>query len=216
MKKAITILAIIAIVVGSIFAANQTENHSIKLQTVIDPVVPAFQLTNSSVTGNNSDGSTTGIGTQQWTNKPAAPATPASFVNNGNHTYTAESRDAVLVGDISRYNVSAVFDVLLVNKAKEKKSYTVTLSAGSFNTKVNGAANATAPASHAVSGLGTKQGVTTSGSGDSFTAAFNGTTCNQETDSTTLAQYTVTYDKRAEIDPGTYTADITMEITTTV
>ena len=51
MKKAITILAVLIVLVGAVFAETLTETHSIKLHTTIDEVLPIFQFSNTSLTG---------------------------------------------------------------------------------------------------------------------------------------------------------------------
>jgi len=238
MKKAITILAVLIVLVGAVFA---TETHSIRLKTEVQGVLPAFQLTNSAITATASNGQNV-ANAQQWSNPIVAddPATEANeyvaadvFANDiaavadnpdtvdvdetvvaVDHKYDTEGRADVVVGDISRYAISATFDVLLVNQAKQVNTYTLTFTAGDFAAQKNGNDYNVPASSHALvaASLGAKTGVTTEGSGDSFTAAFNGTTCNETTATTTLAQYEVAYPKTSDVDPGTYYATIKLEI----
>ena len=213
MKKAITILAIFAIVIGSIFAANQTENHSIKLHTTIDEVVPVFHLVYKSASGTAS--SQVAIQTaEQSTN-----GSNAAFTANGAHDYTTESRSAVEVGDIAKGPITVNFDVTISNPAKIVRAYDLTLNATGFAVTHDGSPATTAITSKTLSGYAEHNGVnvTEKTANSIATATFTGKTCD---DSTVLATYKVVYAQDRDADPtnagATYTADVTLTITTTV
>lgn len=217
MKKTIAILVVLVIALGCVFAGTEKETHSIKLKTTIGGVIPVFQLTNSSLTAKNSiDGDVANVA--QTTN---GSQTPASFANNGDHTFTTESRDAVFVGDLSRNNVTAVFTAKIANPAKQVKSYTLTFEAGAFEVSRNGVTEGqTLPASTVdtetyvtAKTLVATDGVTMGSTSQySTVATFNGTTCAAS--GTELATFTVLYKADSTIDPGDYYATVKLEVTT--
>ena len=217
MKKAITILAVLIVLVGAVFAA---ETHSIKLKTVVDEVIPAFQLSNTSLTAwKDVDGVKTAVANvQQYTN----PAEADEFAANGDHTYGTESRADVNVGDLSKYDVTVGFTVYVANKAKTLTDYKLTFTAGSFAVERDGESqNQTLDpnGAPAITGLGAKTGtngetsVTTTDETTYVLADFNGNECSANT---AIAVYTVGYTHDPSIDPKAsgYFADITLGITT--
>ncbi|MBQ3696947.1 MAG: hypothetical protein II883_03425, partial [Spirochaetales bacterium] len=125
MKKAITILAVLIVLVGAVFAA---ETHSIKLKTVVDEVLPAFQLSNTALTAKNSAGETMAK-QQQYTNANKAVVD----VEDGDYKAETEQRADVNVGDLSKYNVEVEFTVYVANKAKTLKDYRLAFTAGAFD-----------------------------------------------------------------------------------
>jgi hypothetical protein len=221
MKKAITILAVLIVLVGAVFA----ETHTIRLKTVVDEVIPAFQLSNTSLTAfKDVDGVKTEVANvQQYTNpKTGNPAEADEFAANGDHTYGTESRADVNVGDLSKYDVTVGFTVYVANKAKTLTDYRLTFTAGSFAVERNGVSRDQTldpKAAPAISGLGAKNGtngeqsVETSDKSTYVLVDFNGNECVADTP---IAIYTVQYDHDASIDPKAagYFADITLGITT--
>ena len=232
MKKAITILAVLIVLVGAVFA---DETHSIKLKTVVDEVIPAFQLSNTNLTAKDSAGvavanvsQTSNAAEQVFSDDaPAAednPATPdvdESAAAHG-HTYTLDGRAAVNVGDLSKYDVTAKFTVYLANKAKTLQDYKLTFTAGAFSVKRNNVSGTLAASAPVVSETGAKVGsvaekgtsVTTSEESSYVKVDFNGNECKENT---TLAVYTVTYTHDERLDPSGangYTADISLVVAT--
>ena len=215
MKKAITILAILIVLVSAVFAA---ETHSIKLQTVVDEVLPVFQMTNTDLEAyKDVDGVKTAVqNVPQTTNEAEADVN----LNNGNHTYTADSRDAVNVGDLSKYDVEVEFTVYIANKAKTLNDYRLTFTAGAFAVErgSNNAAGTLAAGAPVITGLGAQVGtndetsVTTSNQSTYVLVDFNGNECVADTP---IAVYTVQYEHDPSINPKAagYFADITLEIT---
>ena len=214
MKKAITILAVLIVLVGAVFAA---ETHSIKLKTVVDEVLPAFQLSNTALTAKNSAGETMAK-QQQYTNANKAVVD----VEDGDYKAETEQRADVNVGDLSKYNVEVEFTVYVANKAKTLKDYRLAFTAGSFAVERNGVSQDQTldpKAAPAITGLGAKNGtngqksVETSDKSTYVLADFNGNECVADTP---IAIYTVQYDHDASIDPKAagYFADITLGITT--
>ena len=214
MKKAITILAVLIVLVGAVFAEIQTENHSIKLHTTVDPVVPVFHLNFKDVTATAAAGAALAADDAQSTN-----GGNTAFANNGAHTYTAESRAALEVGDISKGAITVNFDVTISNAAKIYRSYDLTFGATGFAVTKNNSPVTTAAPTPTLAGFGDHTGVSVSQKTQNVaaTAAFNGTTCEADT---VLATYKLVYAQDPAVDPtnagATYTADVTLTITTTV
>lgn len=210
MKKAITILAVLIVLVGAVFAA---ETHSIKLKTVVDEVLPAFQLSNTALTAKNSAGETMAK-QQQYTNANKA----AVDVEDGDYRAATEHRADVNVGDLSKYNVEVEFTVYVANKAKTLKDYRLAFTAGAFAVERDGEAGTLAAGAPVLSGTGAKNGtngqksVETSDKSTYVLADFNGNECVADTP---IAVYTVNYTADPSIDPKAegYFADITLEIT---
>ena len=216
MKKAITILAVLIVLVGAVFAA---ETHSIRLKTVVDEVLPAFQLSNTALTAfKDVDGVKTAVvNVKQYTNA----AKDEVDVDDGDHTYGTESRADVNVGDLSKYDVEVQFTVYIANKAKTLKDYRLAFTAGSFAVERDGVSlNQTLPPADdpEITGLGAQDGtngeqsVETSDKSTYVLVDFNGNECVADTP---IAVYTVQYEHDPSIDPKAegYFADITLEIT---
>ncbi|MBR6235236.1 MAG: hypothetical protein IKR01_05250, partial [Spirochaetales bacterium] len=101
MKKAITILAIIAIVACAVFA-DTVENHKIQIKTKVEGFAPVFQLYYSDSIKTNATRTDTAR---------TAPATAEGndFTNkNEANAYTASMIDKTAV-DISKNPVTATF-----------------------------------------------------------------------------------------------------------
>ncbi len=221
MKKAITILAVLIVLVGAVFATNSSEAHSIKLHTTIAEVLPVFQFSNTALTGaKNSAGATVAnvVKTTNTTNGGTEFTNTASY-NEG----------PVEVGDLSKYGISATFTVSVANQAKTVRSFGLAFEAGAFEVSRGKVAGTHPAASHSASPASRVEadGVTVSGSGDALTADFNGTTLSATAANRVLGTYEVTYNADPTIDPSvgnttenaqgqvvSYTADIKVTITT--
>jgi len=213
MKKAITILAMIAIIAGAVFAdpAPQTETHTIKLHSTVGGVVPVFHLVENSITAVKADDSALSDATVRETN-----ASDVKFTDGASRTLTPDT--AVEVGDITKANIVVSFDVTVSNAAKIYKDYTLAFSATGFEVNKNGQKTTTAVPGEVYTAndqLVLADGVTMNGK----VAKFNGTTCSES--GTKLATYVLTYAKDTTVDPtsdlnnATYQSTVSMTISTT-
>ncbi len=191
MKKLITILVILTVLVGAIFAA--AESHQIKITVTIAEVVPAFQLKYKTA-NSNSNGT--------------AFADAAQRVDS-----TSVVADLNFESDTASDRL-VVVDACIANAAKQSKVYTLTFSDGAFKTSGNNPTTVATPGITAKvgSGPGYGTGVSTSVNGGAVaTVTFNGT--DRCVANTLVAQAEYQYPK-ANIAPGTYTADIIMTVAT--
>ncbi len=189
MKKVLTILVVLALVAGFAFAevAPKTqETHTLRITASVDVAVPQFQLFRGEVKTND---------------------TPNAFDN---------ATPSYLDNDAAGFKLDAGGSVEVVakvaNPAKQKQSYTLQFKDGVFDVERNGAAETQAPTITVEKNNTPTTGVTLSQdeNSDTVTAAFTGT--KMTVSGYTLATATYTYGADSTIDPGTYTADIVLEI----
>ena len=125
MKKAITILAILAIVVGAVFADTE-ENHKIQVKTEVKAYEPVFQLYFDANTKTNYDR------TVARTNPNVAEGEDFSEVDAA-HAYETENNAIIdkTDVDISRDPVTATVTAKLTGNVKlgNTKTYTITFKA---------------------------------------------------------------------------------------
>ncbi len=197
MKKLITILAILMVLVGAIFAASET--HTIKITVTIEETIPAFQLKFT--------------GTDRTAN---SNTTPVQFANNGQRT---DSTPATANIDFESNDAAArtiTVDAYLANTAKQNKIYTLTFTDGAFKTSGQNPTTVATPAISAKAGsgagYGAQYGVSTAAQNNVATVTFGGAI--RCTANTLIAQADYVYPK-SDIVPGTYTADIIMTVSTT-
>lgn len=222
MKKVLTILVVLALVVGAVFADPNpnSEVHKITLKSTIGEVLPVFQLTREAFTGVKTNGDA--INTAEETTNTAETQIDGITENGVRYSTTAyaEYEMAELeVGDLSKNGIEVDFTVKVSNAAKSLKTFLLTFEAGDFtvsrssveNDTKNGKQPASAHAATENTALTKAHGVTTSASGDVLTAVFNGTTLSAN--GTMLGTYHVEYEGDSTIDPGEYTADIVLTIT---
>ena len=212
MKKAITILAVLIVLVGAVFA----EEHRISVKTIVGEVIPSFQLKYGAAGVHTN----TGADSNNITNK----------VYNGQYGTAQEAytvAEAVDVQqDISMTDVTASFRaVLAIGGKQNNKSYTLAFAAGSFNTTHNGAADATACSQTSLNNLvgTTKQNVVisaattdnplTDGASKSTTITMKGAAAEEAID---LVEFTAKWPRNEDVDVGEYTADVTLTITANV
>lgn len=204
MKKLITILAVMMVLVGFAFAA--TETHNLNVEITIDPVYPIFSLYYEEHSNDNTTGDET---TNAFAVKPS---------------YTITNQKTTAGADITADNAITV-SAYVMNKAKVKQNYTLTFSGGDFDSSVTGctslningtatvknASIATAPTTTAIVGI-SEISETAEGT---LVAKFNGTQMTATDKSVVLgtATYTYTVDWNT-VDPGTYTTNIVLTITT--
>ena len=187
MKKVITILAILTVLVGAIFA--DAESHQIKITVTITETVPAFQL---KFNGANSN------------------STPDTFLNGATRTDSTPVAATIDFESDTAADRTVTVNAYLGNAAKQTASYTLTFSDGVF--KDNEDATVVSPSSITAkvgSGAGYGTGVSTTVNGAVATSTFTGATrCVADT---LIAQADYVYPK-SDIAPGTYTANIVMTV----
>ncbi len=119
MKKAITILAIIAIVAGAVFASDPVnpEIHSVKIKSTVEQVPPQFQMEYSIATSETNFAELTGTTNNETTKN-----------NWGVQSYVDST--AKNVSDISKYNITGIFTAKVITdvklKATDNQTYTLT------------------------------------------------------------------------------------------
>lgn len=214
MKKAIAILAIMVVLVGVVFAAD--EAHTIKLKTKITGDDPVFSLSAAYVASENST---------------ITASTNTQDIAFSNTTY--EGDRTIDVADLSKNSVTVNFAAQLANDAKTVKVYNLEFVPGPFAAKIyneqgNEEPYSIYPNSNTTTGAlienfeTNRKGVTatavTSTLTDgqiSFTTdlTFNGKVCT----SGDLATFKVVYDQVTDKDlvKGDYTANVQMTISTT-
>jgi len=214
MKKAITILAVLIVLVSAVFADEPTqkvETHTIKLHSTVGGVVPVFHLVENSITAVKADNTDLSDDTVRATN-----ASNVKFTDGASRVLDPDT--AVEVGDITKANIVVSFDVTVSNAAKIYKDYTLAFSATGFDVNKNGQRKTTAAPGEeytANAQLVLADGVTMNGK----VAKFNGTTCSEN--GTKLATYVLTYAKDPTVDPtsdlndATYQSTVSMTISTT-
>ncbi len=218
MKKAITILAVLIVLVSAVFATTlpddgSSETHKITLKTTIANVLPKFRLTGVAAVGESSNTAETNSNSADFT-KDAEYGTVAAPIT-------------LNVQDISVENIDVTFTASLLNAAKTGGKYTLSFTAGNFTNvwKVNPDTgvvtqdNTIAPSTTTVPALAkattgaAKTGLTIGDpSNGSIAVVFNGKEC----EAGNIATYRVVYDKDDNVidNNGTgYTADVTMTIT---
>ena len=129
MKKAITILAVLIVLVGAVFA---DETHTIKVKADVDVVIPVFGLKMSTPANNyvtneatlvNRQGNTT-----EYTTEYGKGAT-YGMTDNANAIDVAFNLDE---------EGSVTFQALLLNKAKQRETYNLTFGGGVFTVSRQG------------------------------------------------------------------------------
>ena len=170
MKKVITILAILVVLVGSVFA----EDHKIKIKADVAERTPAFSLSLDSITTNG-------------TNKTDFGTNPTYYNETG-----------VDVGFDLDENGSVTVTAYVVNSAqnhtKTNKSYTLEFSDGIFTVNRNGVEGTHAPASITTSALTTTTGIKTIVLGDVYmpNPDFDDTQAESEENPATIVNSTAT------------------------
>ena len=188
MKKVLTILAILVVLTSAVFA----ETHSIKIKATKAAVPPEFQMVIGSVTTN--DGEVRGA------------------FGADDYELIAET-DAF--GDTwdTGFEVAKTVNVLvkIANAAKTTQNYLLTFRDGVFEVLNNGVAGEdVVPTITAEGKTNTGFKALTVSDDDTAKIDFTGVTC---TANTTIATATYVYPVRTDVDPGTYTANVTLEIT---
>lgn len=186
MKKVLTVLAILVVLTSAIFA----ETHKLKIQATSAGAVPVFQMTLGSVTTNDANKT---FGTE----------------NNSSLDKTAS------VADTFDWELGGSVKVIvkIQNPAKTKQNYLLTFGDGVFkNIMKNDAPADDITYKTLVTTEVTGTGYKSTGAAGIVTVDFDGTRCTADS---TITEATYTYDPDATIDPGTYSANLELVITTT-
>jgi hypothetical protein len=135
MKKAITILAIIAIVAGALFATSET--HTVRIKADVNVIKPVFGLMMDGDTYKTNtatlDGDTDYTG--DYTTE---------FGRNASYGMTGEENDndnALAVSFKLDQGGTVTFNAVLLNNAKEISQYDLTFGDGVFTVSKNGRPN---------------------------------------------------------------------------
>ena len=201
MKKIFAVLAIMLVIIGAAFAAEET--HTIKIKADVAEVVPAFQLELLSPA------------TSYTTND-----TPNVFANAAAYNGLTEGTAKDVNFNLDQ-NGTVTVQCNLANLAKTNKSYTLTFGGGDFAVKRQGTDGIHSPSS-VVSSAGANVVDTYTcekGDGDGnqpITVNFLGKTVQDA--SAVLATCVYSYTGDSTIDPNVngsfYYADITLTVST--
>ena len=207
MKKAITILAVLIVLVGAVFA---DETHTIRVKADVTEVLPAFQLALLTPAQTYT------------TNKPAEGDPNVYGVANYDDLTDQTAKDINFnLDEAGTVNV----EVYVANLAKTVKGFTFAFSDGVFNVSRNGVTNSGTeqnpvyltygPNSITVSKGAEKTGFyTTDLVNNVAKIKFTGKTLTNTEKGSVVASAIYNYPGDTTIDPGTYYADITLTIAT--
>ncbi len=217
MKKLITILAIMIVLVGAVFAADDptpttgtSESHVITVNTHVAQILPVFNFKTANIDGTNK---TAKFDTSTATNPDFAAEDTTKIYGENNQ-------------DISQADISQTFTILSMKKANYVGSFKLTVSATQFKTshtdqatsqvvvdhETTGAITYTYPTSVATKEDGRLVVTPTAATTEDpayLTAVFNG---RQDTESLELASVTVKWARDVDAIPGDYKADVTLNV----
>jgi len=225
MKKAITILAVLIVLVSAVFAA---ETHTLKIKATQDDIYPAFQMYVKAVTSGTKDSAViTNSGAVVYDKENAAP-------NEAYETYVApveanpEAQPPVEAAAESGVAATFSFEtantvtvaVYIANAAKTARDFSLTFTGGKFSTVTSNGTPVAAVTATVTTANGAGSSVdgadgfeTSAGGSDNIRLVdFSGQTCTEDAE---VATANYAYVAHPEIDPGTYYADIILTIATT-
>ena len=197
MKKILAILTVLILAAGTMFADPSQANGTaaIDITASVGEIVPAFQLmfkTNAT----NEEGNR--FGTE------SSYTLPQAFSTNL---------------DLSREDVTAEFYAVIAQGARQNAEYFLTFEAGAFDTKSNNVNKPTACSnSTLVDSIDQKYAGTltasdissaTGSNNQSAKIILNGAVAAEQI---RLLKFVATWTKDTTIDPGTYSADVTMTV----
>lgn len=197
MKKILAILTVLILTAGMMFADPSQANGTgaIDIIATIGPVVPAFQLmfkTNAT----NPDGKS--FGTESEYTLPQAFSTGL---------------------DLSKEDVTAEFYAVIARGARQNAEYLLTFEAGAFDTKSNKVNKPTACSdSTLVDSIDQQYAGTLSASDISSATDSNSQSAKISlygaivAEQVRLLKFVATWTKDTTIDAGTYSADVTMTV----
>ena len=214
MKKVFAIIAIMVVLVGAVFAdGNPAETHTLHIKTVVDTIIPQFQLKIAStytdadyITNNDNPINQFDDG--------------ASYRLGGNTDQTAiDVSDAVVLDKDGEQAI--VFSAIIANQPKTSshggtsRSWTLAFSGGAFAVTKAGTDATITPTIATSNGADYNDGVTiVLGTGNNANTATLTLTANQPSKAgieIVKATYTWTGDRT--VDPGTYETDVVMTVT---
>ena len=193
MRRVLVVLLLAFIILPCAFADSMNEAHRITLVTRVVTVTPMFQFEFTS-------------GMEDPDNVTAVTA--------GERGVDAEATrpPVVFVSDIKVNDLNLTFTAKLANEAKCFGSYTLTFIAGNFDVVRDGVSGVLSPASIEVNvadDFNSRMGVDSDGiQANSLQLSFNGNRCTTGN----LATFEVKYEADSELDPATYYADISLEV----
>lgn len=204
MKKLITILVVMSVLVGFVFAADPSGDAQINISATVSTLDPAYRLTPKTIT----------------TVKENTTGTSATVGTNGS---VALLTDMLLEGD-----ASIVFTIDQIAKSRTKVSYDVSVTASdlTLNSVASGHTTnqkfAYAISDYKAEGIanelaGVNFVTTTKPSTGTFRFAYTGSTINADASSNAkvLGEFKVTWTGNADAEPGTYSAWVKITIATT-
>ena len=195
MKKLLTILAILMVLIGSVYAT--TELHTIRIKSIIPVTTPAFKL--------------------EFTSGMATGISVSTDVDSDVNEYGTEDT-AIIVADISQKNLDLLFTVKLANEAKCTDIFNIQFTAGPFAVRRNGQPGYLNPDENpvlaAAADIADRVGVrATDIENGTLKLRFNGADCTTGN----LATFRVQFSADSTIDDNNegeyYYADICLEVT---
>ncbi len=127
MKKAITILAVLIVLVGAVFATTTNEDHAIKLRAVVGETLPSFQLImTDGVKGTNAGYVTNSVATN-------------TFGTNASYPLTAQANSAAVDIDFDLTkadSVTATCNIVNYDKVKTTKAFEISFDDGVFTVDI--------------------------------------------------------------------------------
>lgn len=213
MKKVLTVLTILVVVLGCVFAEDPaptpaptpaSETHNITIATTVDAVTPSFQLKYTNVAA---DANTLLKNGQQ-----------GQFANGSE--YEAGPVDTGV--DLSKDNITADFYAVVAIGARSTSGYTLQFTAGPFAAKANKDDHPVAcassslvtqlPADNSLANIIVLDGDVSSVGNNvkSQDILFKGSPVTSKID---IVKFTATWNADSAIDMGTYYADVSLKIT---
>ena len=119
MKKAITVIMILALLAGFSFALEET--HTIRLKSVVDNIRPVIQLKITSINGKSQNKAGTNAGTEEHE--------PNAF--DGTNIYSFNNDNAIEIFSINKGG-SVTFQAILTNDTNTNEMYSLSFGGGVF------------------------------------------------------------------------------------
>lgn len=225
MKKAITILAVLIVLVGAVFA----EDHTIRIKADVTSVIPVFALKYDNVTTGAGDTAITNETTRETTTDKTS-ADYGQYTNRytDNGEYIAAdgtvlaNTDAVTTGLKLDKGGDVYFNAMLLNPAKQKKGYTLEFKGGVFTATINSGAETvtiTPTITRNSMNTTTSNGFAVSAGADTYKVrvVFDGKqVVNNDSINLATAKYAYAATPQIDMPAGTenyYYADVTLTIT---
>ena len=216
MKKAITVILILALLAGFSFAIEET--HTIRLKSVVENIRPVIQLKITSINGNSStDNAGTNAGTENH----------GPNVFDGTNIYSFNDDNAIEIFSINKGG-SVTFQAILTNDTNTDERYSLTFGGGVFtNVSRYGEKGGTRGPDRITTSVGTvideskaDKGIESITLGVSDSAnkpvivAFHGDLDKEYTyrNDVVLAVATYEYPEDPTINSDTYYADVTLTV----